>query len=371
MTKGQELVDKLESWFSSFMYFPDPSYALICAMWAINTWVFQVFDAVPYLAITGATKRVGKSTLLDALSLVCKGAEKAGAGTDATVYRLMEQYDGWCSLFFDEAERMASGKVGLMRTLMNFGYRKGETVPRTMPGGQVHKFPCFGPKCFALIGDLTDTLRDRCLLLVLERGTPARKPGRSLLESEAEGIKVDILRYLDSGALRSLPVIAPDWLEDREQEIWTPIISLAHAMKLDRKTIERLERASADLAARKGQPIRRIEDGDAEQKAEDARYAERLIRDMAKVVKDGEKAVSSAVMIERLRGIPTAPWRSFRGVGLNEITLANLVSRFNGVKPGLYRFAKPGTSGKGREGTTPMRGYSVQSIRASVPREEE
>lgn len=259
-----------------------------------------------------------------------------------------------CSLFFDEAERMASGAVGMMRTFMNFGYRRGETIPRTMPGGRVEKFPCYCPKAFALIGDLSDTLRDRSILFVMRRAAGGRPYRPTTANNEAVGLVSEIKGYLASGALESLPIVAPEWLEARDQEIWESLWSLALAMKLDKATLLRLQAASTDLVALKGAPVKKY---DKTQQAEDALEAESMgekaIKDLRTIIREGETAVWSATAVERMREIPTSPWREYKGVGLDEVTLAALVSRFGVHTRSIKRSNRV------------ARGYQVKDLKAS------
>lgn len=360
---GQRLVETITAWLESYLVFPNEHYAITAALWALNTWFFEVFDATPYLAVTAPTKRAGKSTCLDLLSFISRNPEKIGAGTVAAMYRQMEAYDGRCSLFADEAERMSSSAAGMMRTFMNFGYRRGESIPRTMPGGGVQKFPCYCPKLFALIGDPTDTLRDRCILFVMRRAVGPKPYRPTTASNESMAIVREIRGYLASGALATLPIVAPSWLENRDQEIWEPLWSVVLAMGCDKGFIERFQRASAFLVAGKGAEIKRFvehEDKASEERAAEAEsYGEKAIRDLVSVLKADEKAIFSSTAVQRLRAIPTAPWANYRGEGLTENKLADLLSPF-GVKPGNVR-----ENPKRRQ--EQAKGYTRVNLLASLP----
>lgn len=362
-SKGQELLESIQATIESYMVFPNHHYGIVAALWVLNTWFFEVFDAVPYLSITAVAKRCGKSTLLDLLRFLSRNPETGGAGTAAAMYTLMEQYGGRCSLFFDEAERLSSGAASMMRSFMNFGYRKGESIPRVMPDRSVMKFPCYGPKAFALIGDPTDTLRDRSILFVLERRV-APKPYRpTRAEEECKAVVRQIKAYLDSGALATMEVLAPDWLDNRDQEIWEPLWSIVNGLGCDKHTIEAFQAASAFLVAGKSAPIKRYTQLEGLDDVDKGEWGEKAIRDLASVFRDGEVGIFSAVAVERLRAIPTAPWANFRGVGLSEPVLADLVSQF-GVRPGRIREV----TGKGAAASAQRRGYTRKSVFASVPR---
>ena len=357
-SKGQALIERLEAWVGGYMFFVDPAYALVAALWAVNTWVFHAFDATPYLCVTASTKGAGKTRLMELVSMLSRNGRMFGSMTPATMFRLMEAYDSRLTIFFDEAESLSSGAAGVMRQVMNTGYRRGQTIARTLPGGKVGEFPVYGPKCFSLIGDVNDTLRDRSIVLTLERGVPVRDFDRSLAEGEAAGLVEQIRHAFVDG----LPVsVAPGFLTGRDREIWTALFGVATALKLDREMMDRLTRVAADLVAAKTAPRRVYVDlGDSEADATMATYGERALVDLAGVLRDGEPAIHSAVAVERLRGLASGPWRSFRGVGLNEVSLASLVSRF-GLQPRIVRMVR------GRKGKQ-LRGYTVKDLKASQPR---
>lgn len=357
-TKGQVLVDKLTDWIGGYMYFTDPNVALVAALWAINTWVFKRFDAVPYLCVTAATKQAGKTRLMELLQMVSQNGRMFGAMTPAAMFRLLEAFDSNLTIYFDEAESLSSAAAGVMRTVMNTGYRRGQTIPRTLPGGKVAEFPVFSPKCFALIGDVNDTLRDRSIVLTVERGKPMRDFDRSSAEGEAKAL-VELIRH----SFTVVPTAAPpSFLSGRDREIWAALFGVAEALKLDKVTMDALIRAAADLTAAKTAPARRyVEMAGSETEATDSAYAERALADLSGVLRDGEKSIFSATAVARMRELASGPWRTFRGVGLTEITLANLVSRF-GVQTKNIRGGADGKS-------VVRKGYSVKDIKASLPRE--
>lgn len=358
-SKGQALILKVAAWLESYLVFPNEHYALVAALWALNTHFFEVFDAVPYLAVTAATKRAGKTTLLELLSFLSRNAERIGAGTmAATIYSLIESHDARCALFFDEAERMSSGQATVMRALMNQGYRRGETVPRKGPDGEIIRVRCFGPKLFALIGDPTETLRDRSILFVLRRAVSQRPYRPTTAAREAEGLVHEIREYVKSGALASMAIVAPEWLENRDQEIWEPLWSLVLAAGCDKAVVERFQRASSFCVAGKGAEIKRFVEHEETIDAET--YGEKAIRDLLSVLRGDEPAVFSAVAVERMRGIPTAPWANYKGEGLTENKLADLVSPF-GVHPKLVRMV----GGRGAKTAKVSRGYSRKDLQAS------
>lgn len=203
------------------------------------------------------------------------------------------------------------------------------------------KFDVYWPKAFTLIGDVYDTLRDRSIRLWLKRGSPARKYRHSEAKREAVSIVANIDAAVSALKGSNIPVIDADWLPNsRDEEIWTPLISLAYVLGLPKAKIELLIEASSKLSASKTEAARSYADFDAkmsEKEAQDRTYGERALRDLAVVCREaakrGDKAVFSAVAVAEMRAMITAPWASFRGDGLTMNRLSDLLSPWPGLKP--------------------------------------
>src|SRR5262249_28958330 len=140
-------------------------------------------------------------------------------------------------LCIDEAEKFSSGAANDMRAVVNSGYRKGGFVERTGEGGKVENFPTYCPKVFVLIGDVTDTYRDRSIIIRMARAKP---PKRFLWETaEADGAA---LGEKCADAVKDLKKVIrevygnPDLFDslsffesDRDAEIWAPLFAICTA----------------------------------------------------------------------------------------------------------------------------------------------
>src|SRR4051812_7141426 len=61
------------------------------ALWIAHTHALDAFEQTPYLAITSAEKRSGKSRLLDVLTLVVARPWRALSPTEAVAFRKIEK----------------------------------------------------------------------------------------------------------------------------------------------------------------------------------------------------------------------------------------------------------------------------------------
>jgi len=338
--------------------------------------------AFPYVVITSATKRSGKTRLAELMGFTCNNPVQSGALSPAAIYKTMA--DDKPTIFFDEAETLNSESASIMRSVLNMGYRRGQVV-RRMIGNEAKDYQTYCPKVFILIGDVYDTLKDRSIIVRMRRGDPkerfsyevARGDGQLLRDQitaalMAQGSQPTISDNVQSEAITySLPDAVADayadfkgieFLTDRDEEIWTPLFLLCKHFAPGRMV--ELSRIATDMSAEKTQESTRyvtlLGKGE-EEKEQDDYHAKLLLRDLATVI-NGAKALATADAIAALRAIPTAPWRKYRGEGLTVHNIADMLSRF-GVRPVSIR--TPG----GRKGRV-VRGYKLEQVTKAMDKEK-
>lgn len=334
---GCALIAEVESYIRSYVTLAETSYALVIALWAVATFIWTAFDAFPYLVVTSATKRSGKSRLLDLISFVASNSRSLVNISPAALYRTISTEKP--TLLIDEAEMFSSAKSEF-RSLLNSGYRRGQTVKR-----YDGDYETYCPKAFALIGDVHDTLRDRSIVIEMRRGEAARRFVYAVAKEEGAALReminatVSLKAEEINDAVRKFEGLS--FLTDRDEEIWSPLFILCRLICPDR--IDELTRAAADISAAKTAKARRFSElGEEEDRVQEEEYAVWLLHDMLRVIGD-QKQITTQEALAKLRDIPTSPWRRFRGDGLKDgidgaMVVAGLLSRF-GVKPSTIRIA--------------------------------
>lgn len=360
------MLSRVEAYLRSYLSFPDDRYYLPLSLFAVleHCWD-ECFDEVPYMSVSAMVKSAGKTRVLELLSFV-GGEEKTilvdGSVTVAALYTEIEQRK---VILIDESERLQNPH-SQFRPILNGGYRRGQTVLRKL-GGQNEKFNIFCPKVFSHIGDLHDTLRDRCIVVQMQRtmGGDRKEYVRQVAEAEGSVIAVEISEaVLDKLADIQHAYVhyhelypSLNFLRDRDREIWKPLFSLCQVFAPNR--IPDLERSAIDIATLKTLPVRRFESlKDEEEKARKLEYAEHLLRDVLSVIGERDK-ITTAELVKGLRDIGTSPWRSYEGSGITDISLASLLKLF-GVEPKTIR-VKP----KGEPNST-AKGYTRADMVAGI-----
>jgi hypothetical protein len=206
------------------------------ALWIAHAHAVEAFDTTPYLALTSAEKRSGKSRLLEVLELLVRAPLSAVNRSDAVLFRVIAQTKP--TLLLDEADAIFGGKRREreeLRGMLNAGWRRGAKAYR-MGGANARKleeFPVFCPKAFAGIGSyLPDTLADRAIIVRLERRTreePVERFRRREVVPEAEQLRDRLVDWLEPqlDELRVARPDLPDELDDRAWDYWEPLLALA------------------------------------------------------------------------------------------------------------------------------------------------
>ena len=351
-----EMLHRIEALLRSYLSFPDDRYYLPLALFAIlqHCWD-ECFDEVPYLSVSAMVKSAGKTRVLELLSFLA-GEEKAilvdGSVTVAALYTEIEDKK---VILIDESERLQNLNSPF-RSILNGGYRRGQTVLRKI-GTKNAKFSIFCPKVFAQIGDLHDTLRDRCIVVEMQRTMVgdrkeyvrqvAREKGNVIANEIAGAVLMHMENIQDAYANYHELYPSMNFLRDRDREIWKPLFALCQVFASER--LSELEQSAIDIATLKNRSVRRF--GQLKEEEESTRqleYAEHLLRDALVVVGDCER-ITTSELVKKLRGIRTSPWRTYEGEGITDISAAAMFKLF-GFRPKTIRVkpkGQPNSTAKG------------------------
>lgn len=355
----ESLITDVEIYIRQYVALPDSLQSLPLALWTVGTFCFESFDAFPYLTITSSTKRSGKTRLSEILGFMSHEPCNISAVTGATLFRLIELNKP--TLICDEAETLNSESAGVMRSVLNVGYRRGQKIPRTQGTG-IKEFDTYCPKIFVLIGDTYDTLRDRSIIFNLSRGIPAKRFVWNIAEDEGRVLRRAIERTVKAhaGVLEASYVQFPGlpFLMGRDEEIWTSLFAIATVFCPSR--LAELRSIAADLSTEKTAEARRYIQLEKQSSADvDSEYSERLLKDLHAVMLASGRHIATQDAVTSLKAIPEAPWRKFRGMGIDARQMGHMLSRF-GVTPKSVRI------GSGRANSRVLMGYRFQDVQKAL-----
>ncbi len=226
-----------------------PAFESVAVLYALHTWVYEKFQAVPYLRFLGLAG-TGKTRATQTIGALCYHAMViAGAATPAAMYRMIEVVGG--TLLFDEAD-FSDSQIGAdVAKVLNCGYQEGLPVIRMEQDDAGEYIPrmysVFGPKIIngrRVFRD--DATESRCLSYTPSpsgrRDIPTQLPQQ--FDVEAGEVQNQALAWrfgnLDCFQVQAVPL---EGLGNRSEQILQPLLMVIEHMT----DPELRERYRADL----------------------------------------------------------------------------------------------------------------------------
>ena len=341
---GAALLDDVSSLIGSYVEMTRAQ-ADATALWNFHTWLHDRLDLSTFLNITSATKRCGKSLLLEVLEeLVHRPLLLSGRITSPGMFRIVELCEP--TLLLDESDTYLRDDDEL-RGFINGSQRKsGARTMRTVKVGDsftMESFKTWCPKVIAGIGGLPDTVLDRSIVIRLERRAPSTRDmprWRDRDRAAIGAIQRRLARWIADNVevvlQRRNAVTFPSGTHDRARDAWEALLAIG-------------EFAGGNWAGTTGRAYRACEAIHAEVDPETG-ACEMLLTDMRKVFeeagnpevlptgkRDEQYYPNEPAILPALIAMEGRPWSEWsHGRPLSPRGLANLLKGF-GIAPGTIR----------------------------------
>lgn len=372
MKKQHEVIEKAQQFINKYATLAEDYYTLPIVLWCMATHMWPEFDCFPYLVITAFIKRAGKTRLMELVGLLSANSETFSPDSPSSMFFAMTEGTK-PTMLIDEAEKL-NQENHPAREFLNKGYKKGQVITRRS-GNEVIRYECFGPKVMVLIGDVYDTLRDRCIPVVMRRRTPvesANAPKFRMADanSEGENLREQIHAAIEEHQAEVMEAYNSSeglsFLNDRDEEIWQVLFSLAKVFCPER--ITELTQSSVDISMEKTGEKRNsfnMAAVQAEREADDADARIFLVRDMLALLGHRDY-LESSTLPDELKSIPTGQWRKYKGKGLSSTDIGNLLTQV-GLHSKSIRVVKgAGSKAKGSKAGVFVRGYAKKDLLAAA-----
>jgi hypothetical protein len=168
------LFERIGAFLDRVVAVPDPAFRTVASAYVLMSWVFDRFDAVPYLRFLGDSGG-GKSRAVAAVGHLCyRGALVNGAISAAALFRLIEVWAP--TLCIDEADLRHGDSTSDIVKVINAGYSKGGHVIRCAGEDfEPTSYNTFGPKVIGTRERFQDVaVESRCLTLDMPRSSRLR-----------------------------------------------------------------------------------------------------------------------------------------------------------------------------------------------------
>lgn len=235
-----DILHEIVSTLTRYVHFPQPAIAMLIACWIAMTYCFREFRYSGYLAIRSQGPQSGKTRLLELLSALSGGNPSIYTSpTAAVLYRANQDV-----FLIDEVDRLRAQDrqtYGQVIGILNAGFASNGVVPRAARVDDNGRFvvvnhPVYGPKAFAGLEKLEDTLADRCFHIQM-RKAPTRLTRWSMRSFDATAARIreqlkswftanhEQVGQAYAGLPNELHVLRR--YDDRYQDIAEPLIVLA------------------------------------------------------------------------------------------------------------------------------------------------
>lgn len=344
--RGNALIPEVERFIARFLILPESS-SFPLAIWVIATSIFQSFAAFPYVCILSPTKQCGKTRLTEVRCLLAANAYRTVGISEAALFRLIEQSAP--TLILDEAEALTgkSDRAEAIRALLNAGNRRNITVPRCQ--GNAHDLKLFSiycPKVIVAIGNCPETIRDRSIVVLMQRRKMGEQVERFLarrVEPEALALKAGLeafTRYHKDEIERDYERLDLQFLQDRDAEAWEPLFAVLKVA--DPSRWAELQGCALTLTGEK--TATDIDDS----------LSLKLLADIDAVWPEAQATVFTSELITSLRAIEESPWQD--DLELTPRKLARLLRPFV-IQPRQVRL-----------GDRTAKGYNFEELEAAFAR---
>lgn len=207
------------------------SYRRIATYYVLLSWVYDCFEAIPYLRPLG-DYGTGKTRFQKVVGSICyKPMFAGGATTPSPIFRIIDLYHG--TLVIDEADFRFSDSHAEVIKILNCGYTKGIPVLRTE--GEKERVPTaynvYCPKIIATRKRFKDpALESRCLTEIMQGNPrpdiPLHLPKEFYKETLFIRNLLLMFRFKHYGQIKLKPELAVENIEPRINEVLLPLLSI-------------------------------------------------------------------------------------------------------------------------------------------------
>jgi hypothetical protein len=320
------LLNDVHAFLGRFVIYPSKEAHDAHTLWVAHCHCMDAWESTPRIAFLSPEPASGKTRALEVSELLVPNPVEAVNVSPAYIFRKVgDEENGLPTILHDEIDTLFGPKAKDnedIRGLYNAGHRRGAVTGRCVVYGKTVKteeIPAFSALALAGLGWLPDTLLSRSIVIRMRRRAPHEKVTpfrRRVYVTEGNKLR-DQLAAWAAHSIREMTEARPsmpDGIEDRNADMWEPLLAIADAAgegwaKRARGAAVTLVAAAADR-----EPSLGI----------------RLLSDLRDIFGQVEQ-MTTAIILDRLHGLPEAPWNDLKGKQLNDRGLAFRLREY-GVK---------------------------------------
>ena len=233
-------LNDVRAFLSRFIIYPSEDAKIAHALWIVHTHLMKVWESTPRLAFLSPEPASGKTRALEITELLVPSPVEAVNVSPAYLFRKVGSKDGLPTILYDEIDTVFGPKAKEneeIRGLLNAGHRRGAVAGRCVVKGNIvetEEIPAYCAVALAGLGWLPETLLSRSVILRMRK----RKPGerdepyrRRVHERQGHVLRGRLSRWAASVADKLTDVWPdmPNGVEDRDADMWEPLLVVADA----------------------------------------------------------------------------------------------------------------------------------------------
>jgi hypothetical protein len=212
-----DIWQRIRGVYQEYIEFSEPIHYDLMSIYVMMTYVFRLFQAVPYIHFHG-TREAGKSQNMGILKALAFNPIWQSSITPASMFRTLGGSVG--TVMIDEAENWDSEANQELLRILKAGYYEGAGVLRTERDGNERfvpvNYPAYSPKVIASINPQDPVLASRCIVVNMR---PAIKALPNFVHSSEEWrpLRNDLYLYAMHHTAK-IETTLPEWEEDKRQK---------------------------------------------------------------------------------------------------------------------------------------------------------
>ena len=339
---GGALLDAMHGYLARFIAYPSPHAAIAHCLWIAHAHGLDAWESTPRIAFLSPEPGSGKTRALEITENLVPRPVEAVNVTPAYLFRKVADEAGRPTILFDEIDTVFGPKAKdneEIRGLLNAGHRQGAVAGRCVVRGkaiETEEIPAYCAVALAGLDDLPDTIRTRSVLIKMRRRAPGetvepyRRRDHAPAGHELRDELAEWIMDIESELRRARPDM-PEGVVDRDADVWEPLLAIADAAGGEWPKLARVAAVTLVSAAKAGTPSLGV----------------RLLSDLRSIF-EGEDAMRTSRVIEKLTEIDEAPWGDLRGKPLDARGLSRRLAKYD-IKPKTIRTATGTAKGYARE----------------------
>lgn len=339
---GATVLNDVFDYLGRFVAYPSHEAHVAHTLWIAHAHLMDVWDTTPRLAFLSTEPGSGKSRALEVTEALTPNPLLAVSATPAYLIRRIADENAPPTVLFDEVDTVWGSKAPgneELRALLNSGYRRGASAGRCVVRGKeivAEDFPTYCAVALAGIGSLPDTILTRSVIVRMRRRAPDERvePFRQRVNApEGEVIRQRLSWWARSVADEiAFPRNMPDGIQDRDADVWEPLIAVADAAGELWAELARAAGVALVAQSKEGGGVS---------------LGIRLLHDLREIFGAIDQ-MTTAEILSRLHELDDSPWHDLKGKPLDSRGLSWRLKQY-GVKSRTIRTGTATPKGYRRE----------------------